>query len=100
MYRAYCDECHGRSGKGERPTGVTLGAIAPNLTHALEANAGRFLSCSEGCDSGIKTTGKCMDPNIWRQRGFSFRYVEGESNLEVKVRISRLVEYIRSLQQE
>jgi mono/diheme cytochrome c family protein len=100
MYVAYCAECHGRDGKGGRPTAVTLGAVAPDLTTLSKKNDGRFPYAAvkdaiRGEDHEELYGAAQMPP--W---GFLFRYVGSGSRLEVEMRINRLAEYLRSLQEK
>jgi mono/diheme cytochrome c family protein len=100
MYFAYCAECHGRDGKGGRPTAVTFGAVAPNLTTLAKKNDGRFpyavvKDAIRGEDHGELYAAGQMPP--W---GLLFRYVGSGGRSEVEMRINRLTEYIRSLQEK
>jgi len=99
MYIAYCAECHGREAKGGRSPAVTFGAVAPDLT-LLGKNQGRFPyavvkdAIHGDYHSAAYGAGE-MPP--W---GFLFRYVGGGSSLEVDMRINRLTEYLRTLQEK
>jgi len=100
MYLAYCAECHGRDAKGGRSPAVTFGAVAPDLTMLAKKNQGRFPyavvkdAIHGDYHSAAYGAGE-MPP--W---GFLFRYVGGGSSLEVEMRINRLTDYLRSLQEK
>ena len=99
MFMTYCAECHGRDAKGGRPP-AGFGAVAPDLTALAKKNQGRFpyavvKEAIHGEDhSALYGPGE-MPP--W---GFLFRYVGGGSSLEVDMRINRLTEYLRLLQEK
>jgi hypothetical protein len=97
---AYCAECHGRDAKGGHSPAVTFGAVAPDLTALSKKNQSRFpyavvKEAIHGEDHSAAYGPGEMPP--W---GFLFRYVGGGSNLEVEMRINRLTEYLRSLQEK
>jgi mono/diheme cytochrome c family protein len=100
MYIAYCAECHGREAKGGRSPAVTFGAVAPDLTLLAKKNQGRFPyavvkeAIHGDYHSAAYGAGE-MPP--W---GFLFQYVGGGSSQEVDMRINRLAEYLRSLQEK
>jgi mono/diheme cytochrome c family protein len=100
MYMAYCAECHGRDGKGGRSPAVTFGAAAPSLTTLSKMNHGRFpYGVVKDAIRG-DYHGDIYGPGEMPPWGFLFRYVGGGSDLEVQMRINRLTEYLRSLQEK
>jgi len=100
MYVTYCAECHGRQGKGSASSKVAFGWAATDLTTLSKKNQGRFPygvvkdAIRGDYHSAVYGPGE-MPP--W---GFLFRYVGGGSKLEVEMRINRLTEYIRTLQEK
>lgn len=98
MYITYCAECHGRDAKGGPAR--TFGVAAPSLVTLSKHNKGRFpyanvKNAIRGDEHGAIYGAGEMPP--W---SFLFRYVGGGSQLEVEMRINRLTEYLRSLQEK
>ena len=98
MYMSYCAECHGRDGKGGRPSAI-FGAPVPDLTTLAKRNQGRFpYGVVRDAIRGEEHRG-AYGPGTMPPWGYLFRYVGGGSRLEVETRINRLADYIRSLQE-
>lgn len=100
MYVTYCAECHGQDAKGGPPMTVTFGMAAPSLVTLSKNNHGRFpygmvREAIRGEEHGAVYGAGQMPP--W---GFLFRYVGGGSRIEVEMRINRLTEYLRTLQEK
>jgi mono/diheme cytochrome c family protein len=96
MYASYCAECHGRDGKGlvrvRQPA-------TPDLTTLAKKNSGRFpyalVKDAIRGESHEAAYGGEMPP--W---GVLFQYVGGGSKAEIEVRISKLTDFLRTLQQK
>ena len=100
MFQAYCAECHGRDAKGGRSPAVTFGTAAPDLTTLAKKNQGRFpYAVVKDAIHGDEHSA-VYGPGEMPPWGFLFRYVGGGSSLEVDMRINRLTEYLRSLQEK
>ena len=100
MYATYCAVCHGRDGRGGRATASKFGSAASDLTKLASKNQGRFPyavvkdAIRGDYHRAVYRNGE-MPP--WE---FLFRYVGSGSKLEVDIRINRLTEYIRTLQEK
>ena len=100
MYMTYCSECHGRDAKGGHPSAATFGAPAPDLTMLAKKNQGRFpYAVAKDAIRGDYHSA-VYGPGEMPPWGFLFRYVGGGSSLEVEMRINRLTEYLRTLQEK
>ncbi len=99
MYASYCAECHGRDGKGFRYTKAHQ-PRPTDLTTLARKNNGRF-PYGLVRDS-IRGEGheRAYGPGEMPPWGDLFRYVGSGSEAEIRVRIDKLTEYIRSLQQK
>lgn len=100
MYITYCAECHGRDAKGGPARTEAFGTAAPSLVTLSKNNQGRFpyaivRDAIRGDEHGAIYGAGEMPP--W---GFLFRYVGSGSRMEVDMRINRLTEYLRSLQEK
>ncbi len=97
MYASYCAECHGRDGKGiarvHRPT-------APDLTALSKNNRGRFPYALVRDAIGGQYHKSVYGPGEMPPWSVLFKYVGSGSDDEVRVRIERLTEFIRTLQQK
>jgi len=97
MYAAYCAECHGRDGKGmarvHRPA-------TPDLTALAKRNHGRFPYAVVRDAIGGQYHGSVYGPGEMPPWSVLFQYVGSGGEDEIRVRIERLTEFIRSLQQK
>lgn len=99
LYEYYCRSCHGAEGRGDHPNAAVPRTKPANLTLLAKRNDGEFpakrvTSIIDGRDPP-PTHGKEMP--IW---GLGFQDPSSDSNQEAEVRqrIDRLVEYLRTLQ--
>jgi len=96
-YQAYCAACHGPQGKGNGPAAPALKVPPPDLTTYAKRHGGTF----SAADVEDKVLGKSLPPAhgdsempIW---GPVFRDVSVD-NMERKLRISNLVDFLKSIQ--
>ena len=100
MYIEYCAACHGRSGKGDGPAVPALKTTPTNLTTLAAQNAGQFPTdrVKESIKAGpnVPAHGSQEMP-IW---GHMFSRMGSSKNpdAEVQLRVSNLVEYIKTMQ--
>ena len=95
-YLFHCAACHGRTGKGDGPVGSTLKAAPPDLTTLAKRRGGRFPQA----DVTVFIVGRrpsahgSSDMPVW---GPLFRELNPFDS-RVDVRLSRLVDYLKSMQ--
>ena len=100
-YRLYCRSCHGEHAKGGGPVAEMLKVPPPDLTQISARNGGEFPEekihhMIDGRDE-VKGHGN-RDMPIW---GNAFRVVEeSEDEAMIEEKITRLVYYLRSIQEE
>ena len=105
----WCGPCHGRLGRGDGPVAPSLKAVPPDLTRLSERTGGTFPTDMvrqriDGRD--LPTVHGTAEMPIWGSvftlqataAGMLQEDREGAEN-EVKRRISRLVQYLETLQQ-
>lgn len=99
LYRAYCASCHGREGKGDGPTVPALKSAMPDLTTLARRNGGTFplervaALVSHGEVLPSPAHGSREMP-VW---GPIFQALD-PSDARTNVRISNIVEFVRSVQ--
>jgi mono/diheme cytochrome c family protein len=96
MFKAYCAACHGADGKGNGPAAPAMKTMPTDLTR-LAANNGGTFPTKDVTDvlrfgSPLAAHGS-PDMPIW---GPTFRAMDDESI--VTLRVSNLVEHLKSLQ--
>jgi mono/diheme cytochrome c family protein len=106
-FREYCAQCHGKDGTGDGPVAPALKKKPANLTLLSKNNGGVFpdLEVSEFIDGTKLAEGHgTREMPIW---GYAFLYRQSShtghggaplTEAEVKHKIARLVEYVKSLQ--
>jgi mono/diheme cytochrome c family protein len=96
MYASYCAECHGRDGKGllkaRRP--------AADLTKLAKQNGGRFPYALARDAIRGEYHDAAFGPGEMPPWGVFFQYVGGGSKAEIEVRINKLTDFIRTLQEK
>jgi len=98
-FREYCRSCHGLEGKGDGPVAEHLNPRPADLTGIRERNRGEFpfddVYAAVAMGKRVKGHGNSEMP-VW---GNAFRNVRGgQSEEEVKVRITQLVHFLASIQ--
>jgi len=104
-YRASCQVCHGKEGKGDGPMAGVLKKVPPDLTQLSKKNEGRFpfLKVAQVIDGrAIVPAHGTREMPVWGERyaadiGETFGPYGGER--AVRARVLELVYYIQSLQQ-
>lgn len=99
MFREYCAVCHGNTGKGDGPAATALKKTPANLTELQARNKGNFpgnhvFSVIKG-DPDMPTAHGSKDMPVW---GTVFSSLTHGNSSEVQLRISNLVEYVKSMQ--
>jgi len=97
MYASYCADCHGRDGRGfvkARPP------LATDLTTLAKKNNGRFPYAMVRDAIRGEYHGAVYGPGEMPPWGVLFQYVGSGSKAEVEVRINKLTDFIRTLQQK
>lgn len=97
MFNEYCAVCHGRDGKGSGPAASALKKTPTDLTRLVVQNNGKFPDGRvarhiEGYER-VSAHGS-LDMPTW---GTVFKSMNGSDEI-VRMRISNLTEYIKSLQ--
>ena len=103
IFLNYCSACHGESGRGDGPVARGLVAAVPDLT-AITRRYGEFPSMLiadtiDGRGARIDAHGTRTMP-VW---GYEFWVEEGgdvAAQREMKQVIAKLVDYIRSIQDD
>ena len=103
IFMKYCAACHGESGRGDGPVAAGLAATVPDLT-AISRHYGGFPTqvvrdTIDGRGARINAHGTRTMP-VW---GYEFWIEEGGDAVaqrEMKVVITKLVDYIRSIQDD
>lgn len=97
MFKDYCAVCHGKDGKGDGPAAPALKQTPANLTTLAKRHGGKFpdLYVQQVLRNGAKAPahGDAEMP-VW---GPLFRSMDADPAI-MYVRISSLVNYIKSLQ--
>ena len=100
LYRVYCSNCHGRTGKGDGKLATLLVQPPADLTELARRNGGVFdaekvYAAIDGREE-VASHGE-RDMPVW---GLSFRYPESEEVQEpaVRARLEDLVAYLATIQ--
>ena len=99
MFHEYCAVCHGDTGKGDGPAAKALKKSPANLTELQARNKGNFpgghvFSVIKG-DPDMPTAHGSKDMPVW---GTVFTSLAHGNGAEVQLRITNLVEYVKSMQ--
>jgi mono/diheme cytochrome c family protein len=106
-FRQYCAQCHGKHGTGEGPVAPALKKKPANLTLLSRNNGGVFPEdeVRDFIDGGKAAEGHgTRDMPIW---GYAFMYRRSShtaaggaplTEAQVKHKIGRLVDYVKSIQ--
>lgn len=106
-FRQYCAQCHGKDGTGDGPVAAALKKKPANLTLLARNNGGVFPApeVSDFIDGSKVAEGHgTREMPIW---GYAFMYRQSShtgpggaplTEAEVKHKIARLVEYVKSIQ--
>jgi mono/diheme cytochrome c family protein len=98
MYKVYCADCHGKTGKGDGPAAAAIKAPPPDLTLLAKKNGGKFPAdhVRSVLDMGVAETAHgTKEMPIW---GPLFRAISQRDSRVVNLRISSLTDYIKSMQ--
>lgn len=100
-FREYCRSCHGTEARGDGPVAEYLSPQPADLTKIAQRNQGEFpfdkVYKAIAGGRNVKGHGSSEMP-VW---GKAFQRVRGgESEEQVKVRITNLVHYLRSIQEQ
>ena len=98
MYKEYCADCHGITGKGDGPAAAALKTPPPDLTLLAKKNGGKFLAnhVRSVLEMGVAETAHgTKDMPIW---GPLFRAISRQDSRVVNLRISSLTDYIKAMQ--
>jgi mono/diheme cytochrome c family protein len=98
MYRMYCAVCHGKDGRGDGPVASELKTPPSDLTTLSHRHGGKFPEAyvTEVLRTGVKTPAHgTTDMPVW---GPLFGTVGGTDQALVNIRITNLVNYLKSLQ--
>jgi hypothetical protein len=101
LFGRFCASCHGESGQGDGPVARGLGTMVPDLTRITQRYGGfpttLIRDTIDGRGAQIDAHGTRTMP-VW---GYEFWIEEGgdvTAEREMREIITRLVDYIRSLQ--
>lgn len=98
MYRMYCSVCHGKDGRGDGPAAIELKTPPSDLTTLSNRHGGKFPEAyvADVLRTGVKTPAHgTPDMPTW---GPLFGTVGGTDQSLVNIRITNLVNYLKSLQ--
>ena len=98
MYKEYCADCHGTTGKGDGPAATALKTPPPDLTLLAKNNGGKFPAdhVRSVLDMGVPETAHgTKEMPIW---GPLFRAISRKDSRVVNLRMSSLTEYIKAMQ--
>ena len=98
MYKEYCADCHGKTGKGDGPAAAALKTPPPDLTLLAKNNGGKFPAhhVRSIIDMGVAEAAHgTKDMPIW---GPLFKAISGQDSRVVNLRISSLTDYIKAMQ--
>jgi mono/diheme cytochrome c family protein len=103
LFLNYCSACHGETGRGDGPVARSLVTVVPDLTAISrrygEFPAARIADTVDGRGARIDAHGTRTMP-VW---GYEFWIEEGGdvvAQREMKEVIAKLVDYIRSIQDD
>lgn len=104
MYAQLCASCHGAAGHGDGPVAPLISIAVPDLTRIAARNGGEFPAgdVHRTIDGRFERRGHGpRDMPVW---GWQFYDMSSADDSGERVRadalISRLVDYLRSIQQE
>ena len=97
-YMNYCANCHGDDGKGDGPNAKQLAAKASDLTLLSKNNGGSFPETAVYNIIDGRRTGDYhgQEMPVWGQY---YKEIDGDEAV-VDARISRIIEYLKSIQIE
>jgi mono/diheme cytochrome c family protein len=102
LYRLYCMDCHGETGKGDGATASSLDASPADLTRLSQGNDGDFpvgkvYQAIDGRTEGCREPGSKMP--IW---GLMLQEMDSDVDQEqqVRERVLQIVLYLESIQKE
>ena len=98
MFAAYCAACHGKDARGHGPAATALKKLPADLTQLSRKNGGKFpevqvMRFISGEDE-LAAHGN-RDMPVW---GSLFRFAPPGDEANIRLRLSNLTDYIRSLQ--
>jgi len=97
MFASYCADCHGRDGRGFVQAHRTA---APDLTVLTKKNHGHFPYGVVRDAIRGESHGAAYGPGEMPTWGELFQYVGSGSDAEIRVRVEKLTEFIKSLQRK
>ncbi len=97
-FKAYCASCHGPEAKGNGPAAKALAKAPADLTMIAKRHGGNFSTVD--VEQTIRGTNELMshgsrDMPIW---GPVFDSVNGNDKAVVQLRVTNLVNYLKSIQ--
>lgn len=96
-FKAYCVSCHGQRAKGDGPAATALKKVPADLTTIAKRNGGKF-SASNVEDvimgTSVMASHGSRDMPIW---GPVFQALATDTSF-MKLRVSNLVDYLKSIQ--
>lgn len=100
MFANYCASCHGKEGRGDGPVVAALKKAPADLTTISARNNGAFpelqvLHAISG-EAGIPAHGS-LDMPVW---GEIFRSMNSGTSDLIRMRLSNLTDYVKSLQRQ
>jgi mono/diheme cytochrome c family protein len=96
-FNAYCVSCHGTRAKGDGPAAMALKKVPADLTTIAKRNGGKFSTADvEGVIMGanVMAAHGSRDMPVW---GPVFQSLAPDQSF-MKLRVSNLVDYIKSIQ--
>jgi mono/diheme cytochrome c family protein len=102
MFMQYCAACHGASGKGDGPAASALKIPPADLTTLAKRHGGKFpdsyvATVLENGVSEAKAHGS-KDMPVWGELFGSISSGKSAAGQEVKLRISNMSDYLKTLQ--
>jgi len=98
LYRMYCAVCHGRDGRGNGPAAIELKTPPADLATLARRHGGKFPDAyvADVLRNGVKLpVHGTTDMPVW---GPLFGTIGGTDQELVNIRITNLVNYLKSLQ--
>jgi len=104
MYASYCAACHGDKGKGDGPAAAAMATPPRDLTTLSKSNRGQFpraLVFFSILNGKVRQKGEqgYEMPN-WKDPFYSLCVGQRGCDAEVQMRVVRLTDYLKSLQQK
>lgn len=100
MFKEYCAVCHGPEGKGDGPAATALKVPPPDLTTLAQRHDGKFPDdyVANVLRNGVKAPAHgSSEMPVW---GPLFLTMNRMDDTQVKLRISNLTNYIKSIQKK